>query len=83
MNLPQSMGKPAAQLGMRSSLALDRPAQSPRRQFALAGLKTLLVDAKRFPREKVCGGYLNSRALEVLRQAGLALVAADWLANQR
>jgi flavin-dependent dehydrogenase len=47
------------------------------RQFALAGLKTLLVDAKRFPREKVCGGYLNSRALEALRQAGLALVTTD------
>jgi flavin-dependent dehydrogenase len=41
------------------------------RQLALAGLQTLLVDAKQFPREKVCGGYLNSRALESLRQAGL------------
>ena len=29
------------------------------RQVALAGLQTLLVDAKCFPREKVCGGYLN------------------------
>ncbi len=47
------------------------------RQFALAGLQTLLVDAKRFPREKVCGGYLNSRALEALRHAGLAHVTAE------
>lgn len=47
------------------------------RHFALAGLQTLLIDAKRFPREKVCGGYLNSRALETLRQAGLAHVTAD------
>jgi flavin-dependent dehydrogenase len=47
------------------------------RQLALAGLQTLLVDAKQFPREKVCGGYLNSRALEVLRQAGLAHLSVD------
>jgi menaquinone-9 beta-reductase len=44
------------------------------RQFALAGLQTLLIDAKQFPREKVCGGYLNCRAIEMLRQAGLAHV---------
>jgi flavin-dependent dehydrogenase len=49
------------------------------RQVALAGLKTLLVDAKRFPREKVCGGYLNSRALEALRQAGLTHVSENGL----
>jgi flavin-dependent dehydrogenase len=47
------------------------------RQLALAGLQTLLVDAKQFPREKVCGGYLNSRSLESLRQAGLAHVAGN------
>jgi flavin-dependent dehydrogenase len=41
------------------------------RQSALAGLRTLVVDAKHFPREKVCGGYLNSRALGVLEQAKL------------
>lgn len=44
------------------------------RQLALAGLQTLLIDAKQFPRVKVCGGYLNSRALEALRQAGLSHV---------
>jgi flavin-dependent dehydrogenase len=37
---------------------------------ARAGLRTLLIDAKHFPREKVCGGYLNRRALESLRQSG-------------
>jgi flavin-dependent dehydrogenase len=47
------------------------------RQLALAGKQTLLVDAKQFPREKVCGGYLNSRALEALRQTGLAHFAED------
>ena len=47
------------------------------RQAALAGLRTLLVDAKQFPREKVCGGYLNGRALDVLRQSRLTHLAAD------
>ena len=47
------------------------------RQLPIAGLETLLVDAKQFPREKVCGGYLNSRALESLRQAGLTHVIGD------
>jgi flavin-dependent dehydrogenase len=42
------------------------------RQSALAGLRTLVVDAKRFPREKVCGGYLNSRALGVLERMKLS-----------
>jgi menaquinone-9 beta-reductase len=39
------------------------------RQAALSGLQTLLVEAKQFPREKVCGGYLNNRALEALRSS--------------
>lgn len=41
------------------------------RQLALAGLETLLVDAKTFPRDKVCGGYLNPRAVRVLERTGL------------
>ncbi len=41
------------------------------RQAALGGLRTLLLEAKPFPREKVCGGYLNPRALDVLRYIGL------------
>jgi flavin-dependent dehydrogenase len=52
------------------------------RQLALAGLQTLLVDAKQFPREKVCGGYLNSRAVDSLRQAGLVHLAGDDGASQ-
>ncbi len=44
------------------------------REAALAGWTTLLVDAKTFPRPKVCGGYLNFRALAALRRAGLAQV---------
>ncbi|MEQ8667758.1 MAG: NAD(P)/FAD-dependent oxidoreductase [Pirellulales bacterium] len=41
------------------------------RGCAAQGLQTLLVDAKHFPRQKVCGGCLNGRSLGVLRAAGL------------
>jgi menaquinone-9 beta-reductase len=41
------------------------------RQLALAGLRTLLIERHTFPRNKVCGGCLNGRALEVLRTVGL------------
>jgi flavin-dependent dehydrogenase len=42
------------------------------RQTVRAGLKVLLIEAKRWPREKVCGGCLNQRAMAVLGQLGLA-----------
>ena len=35
------------------------------------GWKTLLVEAKHFPRAKVCGGCLNGRAQQVLEDHGL------------
>jgi flavin-dependent dehydrogenase len=38
---------------------------------AKLGLKVLLVEAKRFPREKVCGGCLNSRAQQMLDSIGI------------
>lgn len=41
-------------------------------QAARAGLKTLLVEKKVFPRYKVCGGCLNQRAVNALQEAGLA-----------
>lgn len=41
------------------------------RQLARAGARALLVESKHFPREKVCGGYLNNRAIQVLNQTGL------------
>jgi menaquinone-9 beta-reductase len=41
------------------------------RQLALAGLGTLLIERQSFPRNKVCGGCLNGRALEVLRSVDL------------
>ncbi|MEQ8848997.1 FAD-dependent monooxygenase [Botrimarina sp.] len=39
--------------------------------LAAAGLRVLLVEAKRFPRDKVCGACLNRRALAALAHAGL------------
>ncbi|WP_197526465.1 NAD(P)/FAD-dependent oxidoreductase [Botrimarina colliarenosi] len=53
------------------------------RRLAEAGLRTLLVEAKRFPRDKVCGGCLNQRAVAGLRAAGFgeALDAAGGLAT--
>src|SRR3954447_8341558 len=40
-------------------------------QAARAGLQTLVVEAKTFPRGKVCGGYLNPRAVNVLERIGM------------
>lgn len=42
------------------------------RQCARNGLRTLLLDGKRFPRDKICGGCLNPRAVALLRQSGLS-----------
>lgn len=39
---------------------------------AKQGLSTLLVEAKPFPRGKVCGGCLNARAVALLEKCGLA-----------
>jgi menaquinone-9 beta-reductase len=41
------------------------------RELAMAGARVLLVEKRDFPREKLCGGCLNGRALAVLRSAGL------------
>jgi flavin-dependent dehydrogenase len=41
------------------------------RQLATCGLKTLLVEAKTFPRAKVCGGCLNRRGIAALERVGL------------
>ena len=39
-----------------------------------AALRTLVVDAKRFPRAKVCGGCLNRRGVAALDAAGVERV---------
>ncbi|MDR3635283.1 MAG: NAD(P)/FAD-dependent oxidoreductase [Isosphaeraceae bacterium] len=46
------------------------------RQLAREGARTLLVDKRAFPRDKVCGACLNGRALSVLQSAGLGTLAA-------
>ena len=46
------------------------------RELAAGGAAVLLVEQRRFPREKVCGGCLNGRALGVLRAAGLGSLVA-------
>ena len=42
------------------------------RQSALAGMRTLLLDRRDFPRSKVCGGCLNGHCLAVLDRIGLS-----------
>lgn len=45
--------------------------------LARRGASVLLVDAKTFPRVKVCGGCLNAHSLEILHSCGLESVLAD------
>ena len=47
------------------------------RQLADGGRRVLLLDAKTFPREKVCGGCINEQALSALTKVGLQKVIAD------
>jgi flavin-dependent dehydrogenase len=44
-------------------------------QLARAGQRVLLLEAKRFPRQKVCGGCVNAKAVAILQQVGLQHVA--------
>ncbi|QDT32245.1 NAD(P)/FAD-dependent oxidoreductase [Thalassoglobus polymorphus] len=44
--------------------------------LAKSGQKVLLIDKKRFPREKVCGCCLSGRAVQTLSELGLAEVLA-------
>src|ERR1041385_8291505 len=39
---------------------------------AAAGLRTLLLDREKFPREKVCGDCLNPSCGQILRRLGIA-----------
>ncbi len=41
------------------------------RELARSGCQVLLIEAKRFPRSKVCGGCLNHHAAELLTSRGL------------
>ncbi len=39
-------------------------------KLASQGVKTIVLDAARFPREKVCGDYVEPRGLRILEQMG-------------
>ncbi len=41
-------------------------------QLAQRGIQVLLLDRKRFPRDKVCGGCLNLQAVQSLRESGFS-----------
>jgi len=41
------------------------------RELARQGLCTLLIESKVFPREKLCGGFVNARAFNALERVGL------------
>ena len=47
------------------------------RELSRRGMKTLLVESKSFPRDKVCGGCINGRALLLLRSVGLGTLCDD------
>ncbi len=46
------------------------------RELAGKGVRVLLVEKRRFPRGKVCGGCLNGRALSILDSVGLGSLVA-------
>lgn len=46
------------------------------RELSRRGMKTLLIEARSFPRDKVCGGCFNGRAMAVLESVGLGNLLA-------
>ena len=46
-------------------------------QLSIRGLSTLLVERHGWPRQKVCGGCVNGRAISILRAIGLQKVLCD------
>jgi flavin-dependent dehydrogenase len=52
-------------------------------RIARAGLRVLLVEKSRWPREKVCGGCLNALALRQLKACGMSDVALIGRAYNR
>lgn len=45
---------------------------------AAAGLRTVLLEREKFPREKVCGDCINPACLPVLQRLGLAEDVSNW-----
>ncbi len=50
-------------------------------RLANAGRRVLLLDAKKFPREKVCGGCIDQLALSVLAKVGLRELSEQLAAS--
>jgi menaquinone-9 beta-reductase len=47
------------------------------RELARSGCHVLLLEAKKFPRPKVCGGCINHHAVELLRECGLGSLVPE------
>src|ERR1700730_11556991 len=45
---------------------------------AAAGLRTVLLEREKFPREKVCGDCINPACLPVLQRLGLPKDVSSW-----
>jgi len=50
--------------------------------LARAGLRTLVLEKARFPREKVCGDGLTPRAVRQLLAMGVDITAPGWIRNR-
>ncbi len=50
--------------------------------LAQAGLRTLVLEKSRFPREKVCGDGLTPRAVKQLLAMGVDIDAPGWIRNR-
>mgnify|MGYP002620540077 CR=1 FL=1 len=50
--------------------------------LAQAGLRTLVLEKARFPREKVCGDGLTPRAVRQLLAMGVDITAPGWIRNR-
>ena len=61
-----------ARAATRSSWGRGRPVRRPRTGSRSTGHSVLVVDKKRFPREKTCGDGLTPRAVRQLHDMGLA-----------
>ena len=66
-----------------SSWARDRPVRRPRYWLASRGHRVLVVEKKRFPREKTCGDGLTPRAVRQLHDIGLAERLAEFQRYRR
>lgn len=77
MNARRDLGRAADRLWDVVVIGAGPAGSLAAQQIAARGLRVLLADRAAFPRDKVCGGCLNQRALAALDRAGLAGLARD------